>query len=85
MEFKQKSIKLYSMILKDLVKEVSNLNPEAVRYISFVTGLIDELDIYEDVLENLIGNMTEEEKEIFLDFEKNMTDWTSGKEVKRDE
>jgi hypothetical protein len=73
------------MILKDLVKEVSNLNPEAVRYISFVTGLIDELDIYEDVLENLIGNMTEEEKEIFLDFEKNMTDWTSGKEVKRDE
>ena len=85
MDFKEKSVNLYTLILKDLVMETSRLNPEAVRYLSFTSGLIDELGIYDEVLENLIKNMTPEEIEAFKKFEQDLEGWLEGKEVDKNE
>lgn len=85
MDFKEKSIELYALILKDLVSAMAQLNPEAIKYVSFTGGLIEELGIYDEVLQRLTTKMNEEEIKQFVKFEEQFEDWLNGEEVKRDE
>ena len=79
-DFKSNTIKLFGIVYKEILGELVKMNDEAIGYLSFLSNLALSMGIYEEVLEELKRNMTQEEIENFLKFEAILSEAISEKE-----